>query len=147
MKLVALALALALPALAAARDLPAPVHDALARAGVPDNAAAIVVEPVDSGTPSVALRADAPVNPASVMKLLTSSAALDLLGPAFTFHTDVLLAGDLSSDGVLDFDLAEQGVRNGLPTRYAWIAAFGLVVTLVWLYIEMLRLLAILRGD
>jgi uncharacterized YccA/Bax inhibitor family protein len=48
---------------------------------------------------------------------------------------------------ILDFDFAEQGVRNGLPTRYSWLAAFGLVVTLVWLYIELLRLIAILRGD
>jgi uncharacterized YccA/Bax inhibitor family protein len=47
---------------------------------------------------------------------------------------------------VLDFDFAEQGVRNGLPERYSWLAAFGLVVTLVWLYLEILRLLAILRG-
>jgi uncharacterized YccA/Bax inhibitor family protein len=48
---------------------------------------------------------------------------------------------------ILDFDFAEQGVRNGLPQRYSWLAAFGLVVTLVWLYIELLRLIAILRGD
>ena len=48
---------------------------------------------------------------------------------------------------ILDFDFAEQGVKNGLPERFSWLAAFGLVVTLVWLYIEMLRLIAILRGD
>ena len=48
---------------------------------------------------------------------------------------------------VLDFDFVEQGIRNGLPREYAWTAAFGLTVTLVWLYIEILRLLAILRGD
>ena len=48
---------------------------------------------------------------------------------------------------ILDFDFAEQGVKNGIPERYAWLAAFGLVVTLVWLYIEMLRLIAILRGE
>lgn len=48
---------------------------------------------------------------------------------------------------VLDFDFIERGVNNGIPERYAWTAAFGLVVTLVWLYIEMLRLLAILRGE
>ena len=48
---------------------------------------------------------------------------------------------------ILDFDFAEQGVRNGLPERYSWLAAFGLVVTLVWLYIEFLRLISILRGD
>jgi uncharacterized YccA/Bax inhibitor family protein len=48
---------------------------------------------------------------------------------------------------VLDFDFIDQGIRNGLPERFAWTAAFGLIVTLVWLYIEMLRLLSILRGD
>jgi uncharacterized YccA/Bax inhibitor family protein len=48
---------------------------------------------------------------------------------------------------VLDFDYIDQGIRNGLPERYAWTAAFGLMVTLVWLYVEILRLLAILRGD
>jgi uncharacterized YccA/Bax inhibitor family protein len=48
---------------------------------------------------------------------------------------------------IMDFDFAEQGVKNGLPERYSWIAAFGLIVTLVWLYIELLRLIAILRGD
>ncbi len=48
---------------------------------------------------------------------------------------------------VLDFDFIEQGMRNGLPQQYAWVAAFGLVTTLVWLYLEMLRLIAILRGD
>ncbi len=48
---------------------------------------------------------------------------------------------------ILDFDFADQGVKNGLPTRFAWLAAFGLVVTLVWLYIELLRLISILRGS
>lgn len=47
---------------------------------------------------------------------------------------------------ILDFDYIEQGVKNGLPQQFAWRAAFGLVTTLVWLYIEMLRLLSILRG-
>jgi len=48
---------------------------------------------------------------------------------------------------ILDFDYIEQGVRNGLPQQFAWRAAFGLVTTLVWLYVEVLRLLAILRGN
>ncbi|MDQ3898712.1 MAG: Bax inhibitor-1/YccA family protein [Actinomycetota bacterium] len=48
---------------------------------------------------------------------------------------------------VLDFDLVERGARQGVPVRYGWFAAFGVMVTLVWLYIELLRLLAILRGD
>lgn len=48
---------------------------------------------------------------------------------------------------ILDFDYIERGVNSGLPQQYSWVAAFGLVVTLVWLYIEMLRLIAILRGS
>lgn len=48
---------------------------------------------------------------------------------------------------ILDFDYVEYGVREGLPERESWRAAFGLTVTLIWLYIEILRILAILRGD
>jgi uncharacterized YccA/Bax inhibitor family protein len=48
---------------------------------------------------------------------------------------------------ILDFDYIEQAVRNGAPEREAWRAGFGLLVTLVWLYLELLRLLAILRGE
>ena len=55
--------------------------------------------------------------------------------------------GLASMNLVLDFDLVERGAREGVPERYGWFAAFGIMVTLVWLYIEILRLLAILRGD
>ncbi|MRJ76543.1 hypothetical protein GEV29_08355 [Aeromicrobium sp. SMF47] len=48
---------------------------------------------------------------------------------------------------IMDFDYVEKGVAAGIPEREAWRAAFGLTVTLVWLYIEILRILAILRGD
>ena len=48
---------------------------------------------------------------------------------------------------IMDFDYVEKGVAAGLPERESWRAAFGLTVTLVWLYIEILRILAILRGD
>jgi uncharacterized YccA/Bax inhibitor family protein len=48
---------------------------------------------------------------------------------------------------ILDFDFIDKGVKAGVPAKFAWSAAFGLTVTLVWLYIEMLRLIAILRGD
>ncbi|MEO6471740.1 MAG: Bax inhibitor-1/YccA family protein [Aeromicrobium sp.] len=48
---------------------------------------------------------------------------------------------------ILDFDYVERGVAAGIPEKESWRAAFGLTVTLVWLYIEILRLLAILRGD
>ncbi|MFC7404916.1 Bax inhibitor-1/YccA family membrane protein [Georgenia alba] len=47
---------------------------------------------------------------------------------------------------IMDFDAIKRGVEGGAPGRYAWSAAFGLAVTLVWLYIEFLRLIAILRG-
>ena len=48
---------------------------------------------------------------------------------------------------VLDFDSIQQGVRNGAPRQYAWLGAFGIMVTVVWLYVEILRILAILRGS
>ena len=47
---------------------------------------------------------------------------------------------------VLDFDFIEQGAERGAPKYMEWYGAFGLTVTLVWLYIEILRLLAKLRG-
>jgi len=48
---------------------------------------------------------------------------------------------------IMDFTSIEAGVRAGAPQRFSWTAAFGLTVTLVWLYVEIIRLLAILRGD
>ena len=48
---------------------------------------------------------------------------------------------------VLDFDFVEQGVANGLPDREGWRAAFAMTVSLVWIYTNLLRILAILRGD
>jgi uncharacterized YccA/Bax inhibitor family protein len=47
---------------------------------------------------------------------------------------------------IIDFDSIKRGVEQGVPSQYAWYAAFGLVVTLVWLYLELLRLLAIFRN-
>jgi uncharacterized YccA/Bax inhibitor family protein len=48
---------------------------------------------------------------------------------------------------ILDFDFVERGIEAGLPERESWRAAFGLTVTIIWIYIELLRILAILRGD
>jgi uncharacterized YccA/Bax inhibitor family protein len=48
---------------------------------------------------------------------------------------------------ILSFNEVEEGIRMGLPQRYAWTAAFGILVSLIWLYLEVLRLLAILQGD
>ncbi|MEU2118746.1 Bax inhibitor-1/YccA family protein [Streptomyces sp. NPDC058700] len=47
----------------------------------------------------------------------------------------------------LDFKQVEDGVNYGAPREEAWLAAFGLTMTLVWIYLEMLRLLSILQGD
>ena len=46
---------------------------------------------------------------------------------------------------VLDFDVIDRGARSGAPAYMEWYAAFGLLVTLVWLYLELLRLLGRLR--
>lgn len=48
---------------------------------------------------------------------------------------------------ILDFHQAEEGVRYGLPRRYAWASAFGILVSLIWLYLEILRLLSYFQGD
>jgi D-alanyl-D-alanine carboxypeptidase/D-alanyl-D-alanine-endopeptidase (penicillin-binding protein 4) len=103
-----LAALLLVPLLAHARDLPASVRDALAQAGVPLDAVSLIVQPVDGGAALFSQRAQVAVNPASVMKLVTSYAALGLLGPAFTFRTDVLIHGELKG-GVLTGDLVIRG--------------------------------------
>jgi len=48
---------------------------------------------------------------------------------------------------IMDFDFVERGIAAGLPERESWRAAFGLTVTIVWIYIELLRLLAILNRN
>lgn len=47
---------------------------------------------------------------------------------------------------VLDFDGIQRGVTHGAPRKFAWTAAFGIMVTVVWLYLEILRLIAIIMG-
>jgi uncharacterized YccA/Bax inhibitor family protein len=48
---------------------------------------------------------------------------------------------------LLDFDAADQAIRAGAPEKTAWYIAFGLTVTLVWLYLEILRLLSYFQND
>lgn len=48
---------------------------------------------------------------------------------------------------VLDFDFVQQGVKNRAPRKYGWTAAFGIMVTVIWLYVEILRILAILQSN
>ena len=64
-----------------------------------------------------------------------------MLGIGFSCFVVVLASVNL----VLDFDFIENGVEQGAPKYMEWYAAFGLIVTLAWLYIEILRLLSKLQ--
>ena len=65
-----------------------------------------------------------------------------ITGIGFSLFVVVIAALNL----VLDFDFIESGSARGVPKYMEWYAAFGLMVTLIWLYIEILRLLTKLRG-
>ncbi len=65
------------------------------------------------------------------------------IGIAFS----VFVVGLAALNLVLDFDLIERGARMGAPKRTEWYAAFGLLVTLIWLYLEILRLLMKLQDN
>lgn len=65
-----------------------------------------------------------------------------IIGIAFSLFAVCLAAFCL----MLDFDAIEEGMRYGVPERESWRMAFGLMVTLIWLYLEILRLLAIISG-
>jgi D-alanyl-D-alanine carboxypeptidase/D-alanyl-D-alanine-endopeptidase (penicillin-binding protein 4) len=121
-------------------SLPPEVEAQLARAKVPREAlAAIVVEatPGVNTTPLLTLRANAAVNPASVMKLVTTYAALELLGPAYTWATPVFIDGTIEA-GVLKGNLVIQG--RGDPK---------LVVERLWLLLRRVQGLGIqtITGD
>ncbi len=58
----------------------------------------------------------------------------------------LLCIGVAAFNLVLDFDLIENSIRRGVDQKFAWYASFGLVVTLVWLYFEILRLLGYARN-
>ena len=64
------------------------------------------------------------------------------IGIAFS----VFVVGIAALNLVLDFDFIERGAAGGAPKYMEWVGAFGLIVTLVWLYLEMLRLLGKLQG-
>ncbi len=120
-----------------AQALPAGVAAALDRARIPHAALAAVVQPVDAAPPRLAAQAHRPVNPASLFKLVTTSAALELLGPAFTWRTGVWLDGTVQ-DGVLTGNLVIRG--SGDPT---------LVHERVWLLLRRVMQLGVreIRGD
>ncbi len=88
--------------------LPAPLATALRDAGIPAGNAAFFVQRVDGGKPLLAHNAARPMNPASTMKLVTTYAALELLGPAHTWKTEVL-ADAPAVDGRLPGNLYLRG--------------------------------------
>ena len=65
--------------------------------------------------------------------------------PALAIGFSLLCIGIAAFSFLLDFDMIDQGIRRGAPAKFAWYAAFGLTVTLVWLYLEILRLLSYFR--
>ena len=94
-------------------ELPASVADALKRASIPLSAIAVYVQAVDSTAPSISHNAAKSTNPASVMKLVTTTAALDLLTPAYRWKTEIYRDGSVVSDklnnGVLQGNLVIKG--------------------------------------
>jgi uncharacterized YccA/Bax inhibitor family protein len=65
-----------------------------------------------------------------------------IIGIGFSVFVVIMAALNL----VLDFDFIENGAQSGAPKFMEWYAAFGLMVTLIWLYLEILRLLAKLKS-
>ncbi len=119
------------------RQLPPEVLAALQRAQVPLDAVSVVVHDATSGRRVLETNAERPTNPASLMKLLTTLAALDQLGPAWSWTTPVWINGPLR-DGVLDGSLYIQG--SGDPK---------LVIERLWLLLRQVQQLGVreIRGD
>lgn len=115
-----------LSASANAQTLPAPVARALAVVGIPQSQVAIIVQEVAADNPSLTHNAAMPMNPASTIKLLTTYAALELLGPAYLWKTtawsDAPQAGD-----VLEGDLVLRGGGDPkLTFEHFWMLLRGL---------------------
>jgi D-alanyl-D-alanine carboxypeptidase/D-alanyl-D-alanine-endopeptidase (penicillin-binding protein 4) len=121
-----------------AATLPAEVQTLLQREGIGVDALTVLVQPVGGTAARLAWRERASVNPASLAKLVTTQAALELLGPAWIWRTPVWLDGTLSRDGVLDGSLVIRG--SGDPK---------LTIERSWLLMKRVRELGVveIRGD
>ncbi|OIR16803.1 D-alanyl-D-alanine carboxypeptidase DacC precursor [mine drainage metagenome] len=108
MKHLYASLLLCLAAGTQAAPLPATVIQELKQAHIPPSAIAVEVREAGRHKPLISINAQRPMNPASTMKLLTTFAALDLLGPAYTWKTEAYIDGDLK-DGVLNGNLILKG--------------------------------------
>jgi serine-type D-Ala-D-Ala carboxypeptidase/endopeptidase (penicillin-binding protein 4) len=111
---------------AAAAQLPEPIARALAKAAIPESAAAFYVHEIGASQPALAVGADRALNPASTIKLLTTYAALELLGPAYMWSTEAYAAGSLK-DGTLAGDLVLRGSGDPkLTLENFWLLLRGL---------------------
>jgi D-alanyl-D-alanine carboxypeptidase/D-alanyl-D-alanine-endopeptidase (penicillin-binding protein 4) len=121
---------------AQAAHLPRAVSAALKEAGIPASSVGILAQRLESPRPTVAWQPDVAFNPASTLKLLTTFAALDMLGPAHRFQTEILASAPVR-DGVLEGDLILRG--GGDPK---------LTIERIWLLVRELRTLGLreIRG-
>lgn len=71
----------------------------------------------------------------------------EIFGIPLGFIIGILVVVMAAYSLVLDFTQVKTGVERGAPRIYGWSAAFGIVMTVIWLYVEILRMLAILRGN
>jgi D-alanyl-D-alanine carboxypeptidase/D-alanyl-D-alanine-endopeptidase (penicillin-binding protein 4) len=111
---------LLLSPLIAGAELPLPVQSALNYRNVPDDALSIYVEEVATGEVILSWNADKPRNPASVEKMVTTLVALDTLGPAYRWKTEVRFLGPVDA-GVLHGDIAIKGYGDPyLVTERFW---------------------------
>lgn len=117
--------------------VPAPVAHVLAAERLALSTASFAVLDADSGRVVASLNASTPRSPASTMKLVTTFASLDLLGPAYTWHTDAMVRGVLEG-GVLKGDLVLKGGGDPYMTLERW-----------WSFVHALRAKGLneIRGD
>src|SRR5512135_3057948 len=105
----------------AAAALPPSVTAALHKAHIPLSAVGIEVREASSRKPLVSVNADRSMNPASTMKLVTTYAGLELLGPAYAWKTEAWLDGKLDN-GVLQGDLVLKGYGDpDLTMEQFWL--------------------------
>ncbi|MEJ2523905.1 MAG: D-alanyl-D-alanine carboxypeptidase/D-alanyl-D-alanine-endopeptidase [Gammaproteobacteria bacterium] len=100
---------------AGASVLPTPIREALRNHGLSGDGLSVFVQAVDETEPTLEINAGTPRRPASVIKLLTTYAALDLLGPAYRWETEAWTTGALE-DGTLNGDLYLRGTGDPFLT-------------------------------
>lgn len=120
-------LAIAAPAFPATSPLPTQVSRAFQDAKVPLNGVAVVVQEVSKKRPLFTHQPSRPYNPASVMKLVTTFAALELLGPDYSWKTFAYLDGPLDPAGVLHGNLVLKGGGDPKITVERWQAFMAML--------------------